>query len=79
MSVQAGITRRLERLGHDIADEQLLLAAFEKLLGESKLIKKANARKWLIDGNLPSVQSNHNVPIKLCFDLLCENKKNFID
>jgi len=67
MSVQLGITRELERLGYDITDKQHLLTAFEKLLNESKLIDKANARKWLIGGNLPSAKSKHNVPIKLCF------------
>ncbi|GHV17900.1 hypothetical protein FACS189425_05200 [Clostridia bacterium] len=70
MSVPVGIKRELAKLGYDTnSDGAALLGNFKLVLkkagwGQSEY---KNAKRWLIDGSLPSANPVYNYPIRLCF------------
>jgi hypothetical protein len=68
ISVSVGIKRELARLGFD-GDDSELLENFKKTLEQAGFNKdeRKHAKKWLIDGRLPSPK--YGYPIRLCFAL----------
>ncbi|GHV13517.1 hypothetical protein FACS1894219_08440 [Clostridia bacterium] len=70
MSVSVGIKRELAKLSYDTnSDGTALLGNFKLVLkkagwGQSEY---KNAKRWLIDGSLPSAKPVYNYPIRLCF------------
>jgi hypothetical protein len=66
MSVFVGIMRELTRLGFAGSDDELL-ENFKKTLERAGFSKdeRKHAKKWLIDGRLPSPK--YGYPIRLCF------------
>ena len=66
MSVPAGIERELSRLGFSGSGDELL-DDFKRVLEKAGFSRdeRKHAKRWLIDGSLPSPK--YSYPIRLCF------------
>jgi hypothetical protein len=70
ISVSVGIKRELTKLGYDMnSGVDALLDDFKTVLKKAgwKQSEYKNAKRWLIDGSLPSAKLVYNYPIRLCF------------